>query len=182
VKFAKPLGRRRRSLAFLAIVAGLLTFFLPLVTTHPAVMGRSHWSPWNISRQIYEGNLPPSIPLMATVSYLLLMVAFGALCLTSSRDVLAKIAIFGFFTSWFWRGDRRSFEVLFYGDVHYEVTRYHYLGIVSHVGFGDLTIVLLGAMGSLLYIALKEDLDLEPVTESSATIASTDVEKPRTFR
>jgi hypothetical protein len=81
VKFAKPMGRRRRALALLAVVAGLLTFFLPLVTTDPAVMGRSRWSPWNISWQIYEGNLPPSIPFMATAVYLLLVLAFGAICL-----------------------------------------------------------------------------------------------------
>jgi len=156
VTFPKPLGRRRRSLAFLAVAAGLLTFFLPLVTTDPAVMGRSHWSPWNISWQIYEGSLPPSIPLMATAAYLLLLFAFGALCLDSSRDVLAKIAVFGLFTSWLWRGDRSSFELLFYGKVSY-----HNLSLVRHVGLGDLTIVLLGAMGSLLYIALNEDLDTE---------------------
>jgi len=44
VTFAKPLSRRRRSLAFTAVVAGLVTFFLPLVTTNPAVMGHSRWS------------------------------------------------------------------------------------------------------------------------------------------
>jgi len=156
VKFAKPLGRRRRSLAFMAVIAGLLTFFLPLVTTNPAVMGHSHWSPWNISWQIYEGSLPPSIPFMATAVYLLLMVAFVALCLDSSRDALAKIAIFGLFTSMFWFEDRNCFEELFYGEVHY-----HNLPLVRHVGFGDLTFVLLGAMGCLLYIAFNEALDTE---------------------
>jgi len=93
---------------------------------------------------------------MATAAYLLLLFAFGALCLDSSRDVLAKIAVFGLFTSWLWRGDRSSFELLFYGKVSY-----HNLSLVRHVGLGDLTIVLLGAMGSLLYIALNEDLDTE---------------------
>jgi hypothetical protein len=164
VKFAKPLGRRRRSLAFMAVVAGLVTFFLPLVTTNPAVMGHSHWSPWNISWQIYEGNLPPSIPFMAMAVYLLLIVAFVALCLDSSRDVLAKIAIFGLFTSWLWRGDRSSYEALFYGKVSY-----HNFALVRHVGFGDLTFVLLGAMGCLLYIAFNEDLDLESASKRAVS-------------
>jgi len=125
-KSAKPLGRRRRSLSFLAIAAGLLTFFLPLVTTDPAVMGRSRWSAWNISWQIYGGNLPlkpenllSSIPAMATAVYLLLVFAFIALCLFPSRDGLTKTAIVGLFTSWFWRGDRNSFEQLFYGEASY---------------------------------------------------------------
>jgi len=167
VKFPKPLGRRRRSLAFLAVLAGLLTFFLPLVTTNPAVIGQSHWSPWNISWQIYEGNLHPSIPFMATLIYMLLVVAVVALWLSPSRDGLAITAIFGLFTSLFWRRDMRSFEMLFYGDVHYEVTRYHYLALVRHVRFGDLTIVLLGAMGALLYIAFNEDLDTESSSKSA---------------
>jgi hypothetical protein len=154
VKFAKPLGRRRRSLAFIVVIAGLLMFFLPLVTTDPAVMGHSHWSPWNISRQIYEGNLPPSIPFMTTATFLVLVFAFGALCLDSSRDVLAKIAILGLFTGLASLDDRISFETLFYGKVSY-----HNHSLVRHVGTGDLMFVLLGAMGCLLYIAFNESSD-----------------------
>jgi hypothetical protein len=163
MKSAKPLGKRRKSLAFLVIAAGLLTFFLPLVTTNPPVVGRSRWSACSILWQIYEGNLPlksenllSSIPVMATVVYLLLVFGFVALCLSASRDGLAIIAIFGFFTTMFWRGDRNSFEELFYGRAIY-----HNLSLVRHVGFGDLTIVLLGTTGALLYIAVNEDLDTE---------------------
>jgi len=174
VKFAKPLGRRRRLLAFIVVTAGLLTFFLPLVTTNPAVMGHSHWSPWNISRQIYEGSLPPSIPFMATAVYLLLIVAFVVLCLDSSRDALAKIAIFGLFTSWLWRGDRSSYEALFYGKVSY-----HNFALVRHVGFGDLTFVLLGAMGCLLYIAFNEALDAESAPKRAIPGAFSGIREPK---
>ena len=55
-----------------------------------------------------------------------------------SPEVLAKIAVVGWCTSWFWRGDRISFEEMFYGD-----WSYHNFSLVRHVGFGQLTIVLL---------------------------------------
>jgi hypothetical protein len=112
------MGRRKRSFAFLIVVGGILTFFLPLVTTDPPVMGRTRWSAWNLACQLQAGNLPPvrhysernefslSIPLMATAIYLLLMVALVALCFSCSPELLTWIAVLGWFTSWFWRGDR----------------------------------------------------------------------------
>jgi hypothetical protein len=153
---AEPLGGRRRSLAFLAVTAGLLTFFLPLVTTDSDVMGRSRWSPWDISWQIYEGNLPRSIPIRVMLVYLILVFALGTLCLSPSRLGLARIAVFGLLASCFWRGDRIDFELLFYGKISYDNS-----GLIRHVGFVDLTIAFLGALGALLYIAVNEDLDTE---------------------
>ncbi|HLX85814.1 MAG TPA: hypothetical protein VKR59_18085 [Terriglobales bacterium] len=156
VKSARPLGRRRRSLAFIAVIAGLLTFFLPLVTTNPAVMGHTYWCPWKIAWKIYEGSLPRSIPFMTTAAFLPLVFAFGALCLNSSRDVLAKIAIVGLFTCLASLDDKSSFEALFYGKLTYQNH-----SLVRHVGFGDLTFLLFGATACLLYIAFNEALDTE---------------------
>jgi len=53
--------------------------------------------------------------------------------------------------------------MLFYGKVSY-----HDFSLVRHVGLGDLTIVVLGAMGSLLYIAFNEDLDTESSPKRAA--------------
>jgi hypothetical protein len=150
----RPLGRRRRSLAFLAVASGLLTFFLPLVTTQPSVMGRTRWSPCDISWQIYAGNLPPSVPLMTTLVYLILVFALATLCMSPSRGLLAKIALFGLFAIGLWRGDRSDFELLFYGKFGYDN-----LSLIRHVGFGDLMIALIATMVALLYIALNENLD-----------------------
>ena len=164
------MGRRKRSFAFLIVVGGILTFFLPLVTTDPPVMGRTRWSGWNIACQVQAGNLPPvrhysernefllSIPLMAAAIYLLLVVALIALCFSCSPEVLAKIAVVGWFTSWFWRGDRISFEEMFYGD-----WSYHNFSLVRHVGFGQLTIVLLGVMLALFLVSRSEDIHSESI-------------------
>ena len=92
---------------------------------------------------------------MAAAIYLLLVVALIALCFSCSPEVLAKIAVVGWCTSWFWRGDRISFEEMFYGD-----WSYHNFSLVRHVGFGQLTIVLLAGCrkisiehGSALFVA-----------------------------
>ena len=53
-----PLGPTRRLLAVLVLIAGLLTFFLPLISTHPPVSHTSLWSPFDIVRQMYLGHLP----------------------------------------------------------------------------------------------------------------------------
>ena len=54
----------------------------------------------------------------------------------------------------FWQEDRDSFEELLYGSASY-----HNLSLIRHVGFGDLTIALLGVLGALLFIAVNENLD-----------------------
>jgi len=91
---------------------------------------------------------------MAAAIYLLLVVALIALCFSCSPEVLAKIAVVGWFTSWFWRGDRISFEEMFYGD-----WSYHNFSLVRHVGFGQLTIVLLGIMLALFLVSRSEDIE-----------------------
>jgi len=163
------MGRRKRSFAFLIVVGGILTFFRPLVTTDPPVIGRTRWSAWNLACQLQAGNLPPvrhysernefllSIPLMAAAIYLLLVFALIALCFSCSPEVRTKIAVLGWFTSWFWRGDRISFEEMFYGDFSYQN-----FSLVRHVGFGQLTIVLLGVMLALFLVSRSEDIDNEP--------------------
>ena len=169
VRPLKPLGRRRASLAFLVIASGLLTFFLPLVTTDPAVMGISHWSAWNISSEIYLGNLAlkrndllSSIPIMPTSVYILLVLALAMLWISPSRDTFKKMAVVGIFTSWFWRGDRRAFEELFYGNFGYQN-----FSLVRRVETGQLTIVLLVVMGCLLFIATNEDLGRDFLAEKA---------------
>lgn len=168
---AQTMGRRRVSLAFLAIVSGLMTFFVPLVTTDPPVLGRGHWSPWDIFSAITIGELPikrddllSSLPIMATAIYVLLIIALVALGFSRSPRILARVAAVGCFTSWFWRGDRISLEEMFYGDFSY-----HRFSLVRHVGFGGLTLCLLGVMGSLLFIAMNEDIDEHPSPKSRQT-------------
>jgi len=51
---------------------------------------------------------------------------------------------------------------LFFGKASY-----YNLSLFRHVGFGDLTIALLGVMGILLFIAINEDLDTESPPKSA---------------
>ena len=53
-----PLGKRRKSLAFFVVALGIISFFWPLITTDPPVLGKTQWSAWNVVCQIYQGNLP----------------------------------------------------------------------------------------------------------------------------
>ena len=75
-----------------------------------------------------------------------------AVFLLLTRSVGEDIAVVGWCTSWFWRGDRISFEEMFYGD-----WSYHNFSLVRHVGFGQLTIVLLGVMLALFLVSRSED-------------------------
>jgi hypothetical protein len=111
---------------------------------------------------------------MTAVAFLFLVFAFGAFCLDSSRDVLAKIAILGLFISLASLGDRSSFEALFYGKVSY-----HNFALVRHVGFGDLTFLLFGAMGCLLYVAFNEALDTEPARKRAIPGGFSGIREPK---
>ena len=109
----------------------------------------------------YPNEFLLSIPLMAAAIYLLLVFALIALCFSCSPEVLTKIAVLGWFTSWFWRGDRISFEEMFYGDFSYQN-----FSLVRRVGFGQLTIVLLGVMLALFLVSRSEDIDNEPLPDT----------------
>jgi hypothetical protein len=55
------MGPKRRSLALVVVAGGILTFFVPLVSTYPPVLQITDWSPFNIVRQMYLGHLPQPI-------------------------------------------------------------------------------------------------------------------------
>ena len=159
-KTTRKLSPRRRALAFIVVASGLVSFFLPLVTTDPAVMGQTRWSAWHISCAIYEGSVLPkhedlfSFPEMAATIYVLLFFALGALSFSCSKQVLTTISAIGCFSGWLWRGDRISFEEMFYGNFSYQN-----FSLVRRVEFGTLTILLLCVMGALLLITLSGNTD-----------------------
>lgn len=163
----ESLGRRRQMFATVVLLLGLLSFFLPLIKTAPPVMGRTLWSPWDITVEMCGGQLPPttsgglgarlfSIPIMISTIYVLQIVALLAVALRRSSAILKSMAAIGVFTSWFWRGDRVLFEELFYGNFSYRD-----FSLVRRVSFGQHTLILLGMMGILWFIATNDDLDAE---------------------
>jgi hypothetical protein len=54
------LGPRRQWMAGLVAAIALLSFFIPLVTTDTPVLGKTHWSAY----QVFEGYLHKTLPVM----------------------------------------------------------------------------------------------------------------------
>ena len=159
----QPLGPRRRRLATAFLVLGLFSFFLPLIKLDTPVLNKTRWSPFDIAQKVYEGDLPPnvlgrdltdSMPIMIPTLYLLQLVALFSVAISKSPVILKNIAVIGVCTSWLWRGDRASFEQLFYGTFSYQN-----FSLVRRVSFGQHTFILLGVMGILWFVAVNSDLD-----------------------
>jgi hypothetical protein len=171
-----PLGPKRRLLALIVVAGGILTFFLPLISTQPPVLQTSDWSPFAIVRQIYIGRLPQPIcercgepairsllalPLDVAVVYGLILSALVVLCVRKSA-ALAWIGIVGanlslatymlrggtnFATKW-------EFEKTFYGEPQSLASSSN-----GPVLYGWLTFALLLVMCALVFVAIREDLD-----------------------
>jgi hypothetical protein len=166
----EPLGPRRRTLATAVLILGLFSFFLPLIKLDTPVLNKTRWSPFDIAEKVYEGDLPPnamgrhitnSIPIMIPTLYVLLLVALFSLAISRSPVILKSIAVLGLCTSWLWRGDRISFEGLFYGSFSY-----HNFSVVRRVSFGQHTLTLLGVMAMMWFIAANDDLDTGQIESS----------------
>ena len=153
------------------VSAGILTFFVPLITTSPAVLGKGRWSVFDLAWHVGQGELPPShwsihivrLPLDPALIYLLLMCVLVAVFLPQVHKRLAWIAVLGIFlTLEMWQFDDVDFERTFYEQASYRSN----FSLVHHVGFGQLVLALLCVYGSILFVVVREDLD-------------TDIELPR---
>ena len=94
----KGLFSRPHLLALSLVLAfGLATLDVPLVRTAPPVMGRSQWSALNI---LSEAQLRYSAPaLELEVSYIVMLVAAGALLLPRFRKRLWFVSLLGVISS-----------------------------------------------------------------------------------
>jgi hypothetical protein len=167
--FSRPLGRRRKSLALLAVGGGLLTFFVPLITIDPPVLETNHWSAFSIVTSMYEGKLSQpvcercgeplirsllALPIEVSVVYLLFGFSLVALCFSQSSKMLAVLGSVGsmvclnsgYAATW-------AFEETFYGRI---------MSRVRHVHDWEFVTVLLALMLSIVYVSLKESLDPAP--------------------
>jgi hypothetical protein len=169
----EPLGPRRKAIAAGVLILGLLSFFLPLIKLDLAVFDKTRWSPFDIAMKVYEGDLPvkrasgrdlTSIPIMIPVLYLLELAALFSVMTSRSPATLKNIAVLGLCTTWLWRGDRISFEELFYGTFSY-----NNFSLVRRVSFGQHTLILLGVMAMMWFIAAKDDLDTGEYLGSAKT-------------
>lgn len=83
------------------IAIGLVSFFEPLITTKPPVMGRAQWPLLDIVRQLQQGMLHSGADKLVFPSisfglpYLLMIFAFFSLCFFPAQKVLAWIGVIG---------------------------------------------------------------------------------------
>ena len=164
-----PIGKRSRSLACLVAFVGILTFFVPLVTTDTPVADTSRWSAFTIVMKMYEGRLPEPIcercgepvirsllalPFDVSVNYLLLALALLALAFPKAPGFFRTIVFFGSMLDLFDRlkfhSLRWGFEETFYGRMYFSPGPVHYRW---------LTDLLLIVMVVLFVISIPKELD-----------------------
>jgi hypothetical protein len=163
-----PLGPRRRSILLVIIAAGILTFFVPLMTTDPPVLGRTQWSVFDLALHVCQRELPPSdhwridlvkLPPDPALLYLLLLFLLVVLLFPSLHRHLAAMAAIGILVnSEMWKFQDLDFERTFYGHLSYNPN----FSLARHVGIGQLVLALLAVYGSVLFVVVQEDLEGEP--------------------
>ena len=160
------LGRKRKLLALLVILAGSLTFFIPLVTTDVPVADRSDWSPFRIVQEMREGKLPApvwcetcgeptvrtllALPLDVSLSYTALVLGLTALLIPEWPGLLKGIAFIGGVNVLISEGKYRHISKGFAES--FGVSR-------QQVHCGWLTAFLLGSLALLFYISITPSLD-----------------------
>jgi hypothetical protein len=167
----KPSGTSR-ALALSIVIAGILTFFYPFITTDPPVGSVTRWSCFDIVLQMYNGVLPPPIcercgepivrtllalPFMVTVEYALLIAALLALSSTRPAKAIRGIVLFGvyaFFRGEWGTGTRMEFERTFFG-----------LRRRGHVHYSGLLVTQLIVM-AILFLASLDLRDEESAREA----------------
>jgi peptidoglycan/LPS O-acetylase OafA/YrhL len=148
----KAFGERRRRIAMGIVVLGLCSFFVPLIGTDPAVLGRVRWSPLDVLLQLHAGTLsiPAGTgpiwmnPVVAYLSaaYLLLFATLLALAVNASPKLVvgfaASVPLFSVVTNWGSPFDEltSSLASLFYrsGSGHVDFSSYATVQLVIAMG------------------------------------------------
>lgn len=118
----KRVATTQRVGAALVIATGLVSFFVPLITTTPSVMGKRQWSLFDVIWQLQLGSLQGSaadliVPGVAFgLPYLLMLLAMVCLWVFPDADFLARVGIAGaIVASLIFRFGNMDLEVIFYG-------------------------------------------------------------------
>lgn len=161
----KSIGISGRSLALVVIALGLLSFFLPLITVEPPVLEATHWSAFDIVRQMYLGHLHApvcercgepevralmALPALVTAIYLMMVIALVPLSVPYAENTVATMAGLGCLGSLYLSGHATAsdFEDTFFGHWSH----------IRHVHYGMLQLALLGVMASLFLDATTRRL------------------------
>ena len=121
------LGPGQRLLISVALLAGLLTFFLPAINFDPPVLQRSHWSLLDIVSGIQNGTLPEGITSFLPtilVLYLLILADLVGLFILRVLSTAASQALFAVVGAGIWLEARYSTVI----DSKHELERFFYYG------------------------------------------------------
>lgn len=170
----------------MVLLAGMILFFLPLITTNPPVFHKERWSLWDMVWLIFTQEFPTSglagapsagqfLLLDFGVIYALFLYALVRLHRQFQPSRLACIGLFGMlYTYVVWKWDADVFERVFYGHLTYKPSS---IFPVIHVGFVSLVLVLLAIWGSFVWIVTHEDID-EPLPENPESRFSSPAPEP----
>jgi len=87
LNLSTPLGTAR-TFAFFVTAFGLCTFFAPLASANPAVLGRTVWSGLDILKHVYDGTLRLSPVAFDVLSTYLLMLFYCCSAPSSSKKAI----------------------------------------------------------------------------------------------
>lgn len=143
-----------RLVAFLTVAIGLLTFFLPLITTQPAILSETRWSLYGIVAGVYAGRFFPirsellSLPISLPVAYALMVGSIIRLCFARPQTVLRFIAgvdILLAVRAWYW--EKADFQRIFYSSASSTAW--------PQVDLGTLSVCIIASMTTLLVITTR---------------------------
>jgi hypothetical protein len=162
------MGRRRRRMALVVTLSGLITFVRPLVSTDSKVLGRTDWSPLQILVALQAGTLPVQpyssprekvaflgLDLLlgcGAVYFLLVVIAAAILAWPATRFVGFAAALGAVMMLETVRFEYPDLQDAIYGAPPAFVSGHR-------VHAGALGLILLGALVLLVYIAAHKGLD-----------------------
>lgn len=160
------MGGRRRQAALIVTLIGLATFVTPLIETDSEVLGRMRWSPLQIIVALHAGTLPinrpmfpdplaPAFDLLVGIGavYFLLVLISAAIALFPSARFLGSASAIGAAVV-LGNAQHRYFDLqeAIYGEPSAFTS-----GHQVHAGTNSL--ILLGVLGLLIFIAATKQLD-----------------------
>src|SRR5581483_3834884 len=144
----------RRLLACSALGIGLLTFFLPLITTQPAILNETRWSMYGIVAGVYAGRFFPIrtevvlLPISFLIAYALMVCSLIRLCFARPQAVLRFVAgadILLALRAWYW--EKADFQQMFHSSAGSTAW--------PQVGLGTLCLSVIASMAALLVITAR---------------------------
>ena len=159
-----PLGKRRKQLACLVVLAGIVVSGAPIVSTSPQVDGRNFWSVCEIGLRIRDGRISlEDMPITLVVVYALLLIYLIAMMVPYSEKMLFAISVAGMTMSiGSMKWDRNAWELMFFGDLDVGSS-------TGRVGFRLLAFLLFAVMAGLFFISITKELDGAPRKPGAAS-------------